>query len=356
MQVGHLGPPLWILLFVVGIFVGVPTVGIGTALLLRVLRSRLVLRADSASGPAAHDRARGTGGDADSAADGDAGSGQAPAGGAASAGRHAEERAVGAAREHARRTARWGMAGLAAGIVAGIVLVFSNDAGLAALACGGGYLCGLLIGEYVTQPRARGEQRAAVLRARRPGDYVPRWAAVMIAAAGTLMVCALIAFAVAPPIRYGAWHPFAGQSFTLPRGSTSWPGLPAMLAGVGFAAVVLFVGAAGLRRVAGRPQLTDAAGQITDEWLRRQSGSAITGAVLSLLLLVLAAFLIGGSQGLAVPVPVISPAAYLGNRIMVIAGLCSACGSIVSWLLLSGWIRRPRPATGPPVAPARSQA
>jgi hypothetical protein len=318
-QVGHVGPPLWIWLFVVGTFVGVPSVGIGTALLLRVLRSRSVFRADSVSAEAA-------------------------------------EQAAGAAREHARRTARWGMAGLAAGIVAGIVLVSSNNGGLAALACGGGYLCGLLIGEYVTQPRARGEQRAAVLRARRPGDYVPRWAAVMIAAVCTLIVCALIAFAVAPPIRYGAWHPFAGQSFTLRGGSTSWPGLPIMLAGVGFVAVVLFVGAAGLRRVADRPQLTDATDQITDEWLRRQSGSAITGAVLSLLLLVLAAFLIGGSQGLAVPMPVISPTAYLVSRIMIFAGLCSAGGSIVSWLLLSGRIRRPRPATGPPAAPAGSQA
>jgi xanthosine utilization system XapX-like protein len=355
-RVGSPGPPLWIWLFVVGIFVGVPAVGIGTALLLRVLRSRSVFRADSASAQVADDRAPGTGEDAGSTAGGNAGSGPDPAGGAASAGRHAEEPAVVAAREHARRTARWGMAGLAAGIVAGLVLVSSNDGGLAALACGGGYLCGLLIGEYVAQPRARGEQRAAVLRARRPGNYVPRWAAVMIAAVGTLIVCALISFAVASPIRYGAWHPVAGQSFTLPGGSTSWPALPVMLAGVGFAAAVLFVGAAGLRRVAGRPQLTDAAGQVTDEWLRRQSGSAITGAVLSLLLLVLAAFLIGGSQGLAVPMPVMSPTAYIVSRIMIFAGLCSACGSIVSWLLLSGRIRRPRPAAGPPAAPARSQA
>jgi hypothetical protein len=121
--------------------------------------------------------------------------------------------------------------------------------------------------------------------------------------------------------------------------------------------VVLFTGAAGLRRVAGRPQLTDGVEQAADEWLRRQSGRAITGAVLSLLLLVLAAFLISGSAGLGVPVPSISPAVYLGNRIMVIAGLCSAAGSIVSWLLLSGWIRRPRPpATGPAATPARSQA
>jgi hypothetical protein len=358
-QVSNLGPPLWVWLFIGGIFVGVPAVGIGTALLLRVLRSRSMFRLDSVSARAADDRTPEPGGDAGSAAGGNAGSGQDFRGGSAgpaSAGRPAAASADRAAREHARRTARWGLAGLVAGIVAGIALVFSGDAGFATLTCSGGYLCGLLVGEYTAQPQARGEQRAAVLRARRPGDYVPRWAAVMIAAVAVLMVCALIAFTIAPPIHYGAWHPFAGQNFTLPGGSTSWPGLPAMLAGVGFAAVVLFVGAAGLRRVAGRPQLTDASGQVADEWLRRQSGRAITGAVLSLLLLVLAAFLISGSQGLGVPAQTISPAVYLGNRIMVIAGLCSACGSVVSWLLLSGWIRRPRPAAGPATPALRPQA
>lgn len=358
MQVSHAGPPLWVWLLIGGIFVGIPSVAIGTALLLRVLRSQLVFRAASVSAPAAEDRTAEPGEDAGSAAGGNADSGQASAGGpavAASAARPAAS-AARAAREHARRTTCWGLAGLAAGIMLGIALVFSNHAGFAALACGGGYLCGLLVGEYTAQPRARGEQRAAVLRARRPADYVPRWAAVVIAAVGVLIACALIAFTLAPPIHYGAWHPFAGQSFTLPGGSTSWPGLPAMLAGVGFAAVVLCVGAAGLRRVADRPQLTDGVGQAADEWLRRQSGRAITGAVLSLLLLVLAAFLISGSQGLGVPAPAISPTAYLGNRIMVIAGLCSACGSIVSWLLLSGWIRRPRPAAGPATPALRPQA
>lgn len=334
MGVSNASLPLWVWVFVAGIFVGIPAVAIGTALLLRALRSRSVFRADSLGG--------------------NTGSGQASPGGpatpAGAAGLAAS--AVKAAREHARRIARCGLVGLVAGVVLGIALVFSNHGGFAVLTCGGGYLCGLLVGEYTAQPRTRGQQRAAVLRARRPADYVPRWAAVMIAAAGALMVVALIAFTVAPPIHYGAWHPFAGQSFSLPGGSTSWPGLPSMLAGLGFAAVVVLIGVAGLRRVANRPQLTDVTGPAADEWLRRQSGRAITGAVLSLLLLVLAAFFISGSEGLAVPVPAISPTAYLGNRIMVVAGLCCAVGSIVSWLLLSGRIRRPRQAAGPAAAPA----
>lgn len=353
MRESSAGLPLWIWLLVGGIFVGVPSVVIGTALLLRVLRSRAVFRADSLRARVADDRAE-PGRDAGSAAGERAGSGRASPGGPAApdstVGLAAS--AVKAASEHARRAARWGLVGLVTGVVLGIAVVFSGRAGFAVLTCGGGYLCGLLVGEYTAQPRARSEQRAAVLRARRPGDYVPRWAAVMIVVVGALMAGALIAFTVAPPIHYGAWHPFAGQSFTLPGGSTSWPGLPAMLAGVGFSAVVVFVGAAGLRRVAGRPQLTDGAGHAVDEWLRRQSGRAITGAVLSLLLLVLAAFLIGGSQGLSVPVPAISPTAYLGNRIMVTVALCSALGSIASWLVLSGWIRRPRPTAGPAASAA----
>jgi hypothetical protein len=323
--------PLVIWLFIGAVFVGVPAVVIGIALLLRALRSRSVLRAGSLA-PAA-----------------------APAGTAGTAGLTAT--VISAAREHARRTARCGLAGLVVGVVLGIATVLSNRGGFAVLTCGGGYLCGLLVGEYTAQPRSRGEQRSAVLRARRPADYVPRWAAAMIVVVGTLIIAAVIAFSVERPIHYGAWHPFPGQSFSLPGGSTSWPSLPVMLAGVAFAAVVVLVGAAGLRRVAGRPQLTDDAGQAADEWLRRQSGRAITGALLSLLLLLLAAFLIGGAAGLAVPVPVISPGAYIANRIMVNAGLVSACGSIASWLVLSGWIRRPRPAAGPAATPTlRSQS
>ncbi len=355
MQVSHVGPPLGIWLLIGGIFLGIPAVAIGVALLLRALRSRSMFRADLVSARAADARTAepGEGGASPGGASpGGASPGRAGAGGAASGGtrvpggadRPPAPPAGSAAREHARLTTRWGLAGLAAGIVLGIGLTLSNDAGFAALSCGSGYLVGLLVGEYAAQPGERGQQRTAVLRARRPADYAPRWAAIMILAIGTLVIGALVAFAVAPPIRYGAWHPVAGQSFTLPGGSTSWPGLGAMLAGLAFAAVVLFLGAAGLRRVAGRPQLSDGPERAADEVLRRQSGRAITGAVLSLLLLLLAAFLIGGSQGLDVPVSTISPAAYLGDRILVIVGLCSACGSIVSWLVLSGWIRVRGPA------------
>jgi hypothetical protein len=340
------GLPLLLWVLVAGVFVGIPAVAIGTALLLRAQRSRSVFRADSASARRPDGRTARPGEDPGSAR-GSAGGPAAPPGAAAFA-----ASAATAAREHARRTTRCGLAGLAAGVVVGIALVLGGRGLLAVLTCGGGYLCGLLVGEYAMQSRARGEQRAAVLRARRAADYVPRWAAVMIAAAGTLIVGALIAFTVAPTIHFGAWHPFAGQAFTLPGGSTSWPGLPSMLAGLGFAAVVVLIGLAGLRRVASRPQLADVTGPAADEWLRRQSGRAITGAVLSLLLLVLAAFLFAGSEGLAVPVPAVSAAAFLGNQIMVVAGLCCAVGSIVSWLLLSGWIRRPRQAAGPAAAPA----
>lgn len=116
---------------------------------------------------------------------------------------------------------------------------------------------------------------------------------------------------------------------------------------------VVLLGAAGLRRVAARPRLAgaeqDRAGHGLDELLRRQSGRAITGAVLGLELLVLAAILISGSGGPAVPVPAVSAAAYLGSRLMIYGGLGCAAGAAGSWLILSGWIRRThrsRPAEG----------
>ena len=97
-----------------------------------------------------------------------------------------------------------------------------------------------------------------------------------------------------------------------------------------------------MRWVAARPQLTDGGEPELDELLRRQAGRAVTGAVLGLELIVLAGLMIAGSEGLAVPVPAISGAAYAGSRAMVDAGLCCGIGGLASWLVLSGWTRRAR--------------
>jgi hypothetical protein len=261
----------------------------------------------------------------------------------------AEPEAV-AAQRQARRVTWFGLGGLGLGVLSGLVLIAAGQAGFAALSCGTGYLAGLLTGEYLARPPAKGQLRAATLRARRPADYAPRWAVRTVAATGLLMLTAVVVFAVLPVIRYGPWHPFPGQAFTQPGGATSWPGLRAMLEGIAMAAIVVLAGIAGLRRIAGRPQLTDAGAQALDELLRRQAGRAITGAVLSLQLILLAAFLLAGSAGLNVPAAAVSPAAYLGHEVMVLAGLGCAAGAIISWVVLSGWIGR-RPALSAPAGP-----
>jgi hypothetical protein len=294
--------PIWIWIFLAAILVGVPVLVIGVALLLR--------------GRAARSAARRAGGP-----------GQA-------------------ARTHARRITRSGLAGLGVGAVLGVALILGARADLAPLSCAGGYLAGLLMGEYAAQPPAAGHVRVATLRARQPADYAPRWAAVIAVLAGGFSIATVIAYAVVPPISYGAWQPVTGAGFTLPGGKTAWPGWPATVAAALGACAILLLGAAGLRRVAARPQLTDGGDLELDELLRRQAGRAITGAVLGLELIVLAALMIAGSEGLAVPVPAISGAAYAGSEAMVDAGLCCGIGGLVSWLALSGWTRRARRGGG----------
>lgn len=303
--------PIWIWLILAGVFVGIPAVIIGIAVLLRARASRSALR--QADGPPA------------------------------------------AARTQARRARGYGLTGLGAGLLLGVALVLDQRGGLAPLACAGGYLIGLLVGEYAAQAPAGGQVRAATLHPRRPSDYSPHWAATAVVLAALLTVAAPVVFATAPTISYGRWQPFPGAGFWLPGARTAWPGWPVTTVAAAFAVLVVLLGVAGLRRVAARPRLTsaeqDSAGQGLDEMLRRQSGRAITGAVLGLELLVLAAILIYGSSGLAVPDPSISAAAYLGNRLMIYGGLGCAAGAAASWIILSGWIRRAhrsRPAEGQP--------
>jgi hypothetical protein len=321
--------PVWIWLTAAGVFIGIPAGVICLALLLRARASRSAYRL------------AGT--------------------------------AAGAERAHVRRVTACGLAGLGAGALLGVAMLLDNRAGLGVLTCAGGYLIGLLLGEYTGQPPVRGTLRTARLLARRPTDYVPRWAVATAVLSAVLVVAAPIAFALAPSVTYGRWHPAPGVNVTLPGGQTSWPALfPGTAAAGVLAILVLLVGAAGLRRVAFRPGLAGAVAarpdqaadvelqdgpeelagprEAVDDVLRRQAGHAMLGAVLGLELITLAAILIAGSGGLAVPVSAVAPAAYLGNRIMVIAGVGCAFAGPAAWLVLSGWTRR-RPLAMPPDGP-----
>lgn len=306
---GIAGVPLWIWLIAAAIFAGVPALVIGCALALRALGSRWAFRQPGAS----------------------------------------------AARTHARRVTRAGLEGLGLGLLIGLALVLDHRVILAPLACAGGYLLGLLVGEYSAQPPTWGVRRAATLLARRARDYAPRWAAVAVTVTTGLTLAVPIAFAVAPTIQYGPWEPFRGAGFSFPGGQTAWPGLTVTLGPAALSVAALLLGTAGLRRIATRPQPGEGADRDIDELQRRQAGRAIAGAVLGLQLIALAALLLTGSSGLGVPIPAIAPSAYLGSWIMIWAGLCCAVGGALSWLVLSGWTRRTRPAAGgAPTAPGAS--
>ena len=100
--------PFWIWGLLAAIFVGLPVLVIGIAVLLRARASRSAFR--QADGPV-------------------------------EAARSAE------ARTHARRITRCGLAGLGVGALLGFALILSGRGALAVLACAGGYLTGLLMGE-----------------------------------------------------------------------------------------------------------------------------------------------------------------------------------------------------------------
>lgn len=296
--------PIWVWLVFAGTFIGLPATAIGTAILLRARATSSALRT--------------------------AGAGAGPAG------------------VHSRRVKRSGLAGLGIGILAGLILI-QGEALLAVACCAGGYLAGLLIGEFAAQPPASGPLRVARLLVRRPADYVPRWAVAAALLIAVLVLAAPIVFALAPTVHYTSWHPEVGVSVTLPGGQTSWPPVfPDAIAAAMFVVAVLGAGCAGLRRVAARPIPADEATQPLDDLLRRQAGRAILGAVLGLELIVLALLLISASQALAVPVSAASPGAYLGGRVMVFAGLGCAAAGLAAWLILSGWTRRQRHAGSPP--------
>lgn len=313
MGYSHGAPPvlIWYWLILAGIAIGVPAIIIVSALLLRARASRSALRATG--------------------------------------------QRAGPARAQISRVTRCGLAGLGVGALIGVALIAASRGGLAVLGCAGGYLGGLLVGEYTGQPPARPPVRYARLLARRPAEYLPRWAAAAVLLSTALVVAAPVAFAVAPTVSYGNWHPSPGTGFTLPGGHTSWPPVfPGAAAAAALALAVLGIGAAGLRRIAARPGPADDDAMTVDEVLRRQAGRAMIGAVLGIELITLAALLIAGSSGLAVPMAAVAPGAYLGNRIMVIAGLSCAVAGLAAWLVLSGWTRhlRRRGPRADPVAAA----
>jgi hypothetical protein len=333
-HVGFFGPLIWLQLVIIGVVIGLPVLFAGAALLLR-------LRSARRAGPPAAKAADAAGNDA--AGNDAAGKAAGPAG---------------AARQlYLSRVRRYGLGGLLAGAIVGLLCVAAGRAVLALFCCALGYLLGLLAGELAATAPERDLLRTASLRVRRPFDYAPRWAQYLALASALLLVAAPVVFAVAPRIRYGRYRPFPGIAFTLPGGTTSWPSLLVASASAALAIAVLAVGAVALQRVASRPTAAELQDPATDELLRLQAGRAVAGAVLAIELLLLGTMLIAGSNGLAVP-PSLASDAYLASRALIWAGLACLAGGLASWLVLGGWVRKSRLAAllQPPPAPAGGAA
>lgn len=298
------GGMTWLQLVIVGVVIGVPVLAAGGALLFRLRSARTAARSPA---PGAAQRER-----------------------------------------YLRQVRRYGLGGLLAGALAGLLCVAAGSPVPAVFCCALGYLLGLLIGELAATAPDRDALRTASLIARRPAGYAPGWARYAALASGLALIAAPVVFSVAPGIRYRSWQPVPGV--TLPGGMTSWPSLVTSAGGAALSVAVLVLGGLTLQRVAARPAAAELQDPGTDELLRRQAGRAVAGAVLAIELLLLGAMLIAGSDGLAVPAA--ASAAYLASRAVIWAGVACVAGGIVSWLALSGRARKSRIADLLAAAPA----
>jgi hypothetical protein len=183
----------------------------------------------------------------------------------------------------ARTTGRWRLAGVAVGLVLGLLSAYQGGLGrgllLAAPLFALCVLAGVLVGELrVSAPG--GPVRRAVLEVRRRRDYVPRALGSAVVAAGALLAVVLaLTTAAGSADDMGR----AGRSLerrcsaVMSEGAGPWPGsyyafplVVVVLCGLLAAAVVL-------TRVVRRPlQSEDLA---VDEALRRSAAGAVTAAV-----------------------------------------------------------------------------
>lgn len=240
----------------------------------------------------------------------------------------------------ARRARHGRLTGLAAGAVAGVLSIWSDQGLMAPALVAIGYLFGVLR-ELLSAPVPSGPVRTAIVASREAKRYLPRWAVRVSLATGVLCVLTPLLFAVLPRVGYLPWSPFVtDQRITFPGGTLAWP---ATATSVPLAAVAAFGVLAGnllARRITLLPPL--APDPAVDERLRCRIGRAGAGAVIGIELLTLAALTIAASGGLAVP-GVNGGAAYLGSRILVWTGLGLAAAAVLAWSVLGA--RRPARVT-----------
>jgi hypothetical protein len=232
------------------------------------------------------------------------------------------------------RTAR--LTGAGFGALAGIALVLSFRVIMAPVACLGGYLLGVLVGELWGWAPPGGAVREAFLRERRARDFAPGWAALLAVAAAVPVLAAPAILAIVPRISYGPWRPDPYErNMVLPGGQLSWPSAAATVPLAVVAITALALAVLSLRRVAAAPPLAGAGHPDSDRWWRCSAGRALLGAVVGIEALCLAAVLIEAGDGMTVPSGQ-GPGLHLGVRVLDWSGLAIAVGGLLVWLVLDG--------------------
>jgi len=251
-----------------------------------------------------------------------------------------------------RRARAARLAGLAAGLILGVVATQLGQELLAPASVAIGYLFGLLTAELLWVPAPTGPLRVAAIQTRHVRGYIPRWSVPVLLCAGVLAIAVPVVLAVLPTVRYGPWHPDAldAPQILLPGGVLQWPAAecvpPAALA-----VLALVVGGIALRRVVLLPPVAVEQPGL-DERARRNSARAVIAAVLAIELFVLAAQATLASNGVAVPEPA-DGVPYLISRILVWCGLTLPIAGVLVWCVLGWWKRLViEPAAGTPAGPA----
>jgi len=248
------------------------------------------------------------------------------------------------------RSAR--LAGLAAGLILGVVAIRLGQELLAPAAVASGYLLGLLTAELLWVPAPTGPLRVAAIQTRYVRGYIPRWSVPVVLSAGVLAIAVPIVLAVLPAVRYGPWRPDAqyAPQIILPGQVLQWPAA-ACVPPAALAVMAVVVGGIALRRVVLLPPVA-AERPGVDERARRNSARAVLAAVLAIELFALAAQAILASWGVQVPGPVGGPA-YLISWILFWCGIGLAVAAVLVWCVMGWWKRLvPQPPAVAPAGPA----
>jgi hypothetical protein len=249
------------------------------------------------------------------------------------------------------RSAR--LAGLAAGLLLGVLAIWLGHEELAPAAVAVGYLFGLLAAELLWVPAPTGPLRVAALQTRYVRPYIPRWSVPVLLCAGVLAIAVPIVLAVLPTVRYGPFHPDAldAPAIIVRGGVLQWPAAecvpPAALA-----VLALVVGGIALRRVVLLPPVAVEQPGV-DERARRNSARAVIAVVLAIELFALAAQATLASNGVAVPGPAAGGRLYLISRILVWCGISLAIAAVLVWSVMGWWKRLVvEPPAAAPAGPA----